>query len=129
MFADEEHLSSTTEILESLPVFQNSLTHLELAFYRFEHRASVSHLGETLKSFKKLQFLALSVDITVIKEGHLESALRDLTHLELYVINKRDDDTTVPEDLLEFKSLKQLRSLTNWKNDDNMTAVIGGWST
>lgn len=134
-FAEREDPTSTTEILEFMPAFQNDLTHLELMFLKFEHGASVLQLGETLKSFRKLQSLALSVNISVITEGHLESALRDLTHLEhleLGVINKHDDDTTIPDNLLEFNGLEQLQSLTlciSWNKDIvdvNLTALIGG---
>ena len=127
---------TTREILEFLPAFWNDLTHLELMFSMFEYSASVSHLGEILKSFRNLQSLELSVNISVIKAGHLEHALRDLTHLEhlkLSVINEGSDDTTIPEDLLEFyKSLTQLWSLTlfiAWNNDHvdvNVSALIGG---
>ena len=132
LFADEEDPVSTIEILEFVPTFQNDLTHLELAFYCFEHSTSVAHLGEALKSFRKLQFLGLSIDISVIRKGLLESALRDLTHLELWINNKQHDDTTILEDMLDFKSLKQLQSLTlyfNLKNglvDDTMTKLTGG---
>ena len=134
LLAPKEDPISTTEILEFLPAFHNDLTHLELTFSTFEHSASVSHLGEILTSFRKLQFLALSVNISVIKAGHLERALANLTrleHLELGVINGHND-TTIPGDLLEFKNLKQLQSLMvciNWNNDlvdVNMTALIGG---
>ena len=134
LLTPKEDPISTTEILEFLPAFHNDLRHLELTFSKFEHGVSVSHLGKILKSFRKLQFLALSVNISVVKAGHLESALANLTHLEhleLGVINGHND-TTIPGDLLEFKSLKQLQSLTvciNWNNDRvdvNMTALIGG---
>ena len=137
MLTGKEDPVSTVKILEFLPTFQNDLTHLELTFSTFEHSASVLHLGEILKSFRKLQFLALSVNVSVIKAGHLESVLRDLTHLEhleLGVINTHDDDTTIPDDLLEFKSqtLDQLQSLTlciSWNKDIadvNMTTFFGG---
>ena len=134
-FTDKEDPISIAETLEFLPAFQNVLTRLELIFFKFEHGASVLQLGETLKSFRKLQFLALSVDVSVIKEGHLECALKDLTHLEhleLGVINKHDDVTTIPDNMLEFKSITQLQSLTlyiSWSKDIvdvNMTALIGG---
>ena len=134
LLAPKEDPISTTEILEFLPAFHKDVTHLELTFSIFEHSPSVSRLGEILKSFKKLQFLALTVNISVIKDGHLERALRNvahLEHLELGVINGHND-TTIPGDLLEFKSLKQLQSLMvciNWNNDQvdvNMTALIGG---
>ena len=124
------------EIIEVLPAFQNHLTHLELAFSTFEHGASVLKLGETLKSFRKLQFLSLLVDVSVIKEGHLESVLRDLPHLEyleLGVISESEDDTTIPVNLLEFiQGLKQLQSLTLYIDlendlvDANMSSLIGG---
>ena len=127
---------TTREILEFLPAFLDDLTDLELKFSMFEHSSSVSHLREILKPFRNLQFLELSVNISVIKERHLESALRDLTHLEhlkLSITNEGSDDTTVPEDLLKFyKSLKQLQSLTLfivWNNDQvdvNVSALIGG---
>jgi len=137
VLTSKEDPVSTVEILEFLPTYQNDLTHLELTFSTFEHSASVLQLGKILKSFRKLQFLALSVNVSVIKDGHLESVLRGLNHLkhlELGVINTHDDDTPIPDDLLEFKSqtLDQLKSLTlciSWnKNiaDVNMTALIGG---
>ena len=134
-FTDNEDPISIAETLEFLPAFQNVLIHLELIFFKFEYGSSVLQLGETLKSFRKLQFLALSVDISVIKEGHLERALKGLTHLEhleLGVINKHDDVTTIPDNMLEFKSITQLQSLTlyiSWNKDIvdvNMTALIGG---
>ena len=127
---------TTREILEFLPAFLDDLTDLELKFSMFEHSSSVSHLREILKPFRNLQFLELSVNISVVKERHLESALRDLTHLEhlkLSITNEGSDDTTVPEDLLKFyKSVKQLQSLTLfivWNNDQvdvNVSVLIGG---
>ena len=131
LFADEEDPVSTIEILEFLSTFQSELTHLELAFYCFEHSASVARLGETIKSFRKLRFLALSINISVIKKTLLESALRELTHLELWINNKQHDTPTIIEDMLDLKSLKQLQSLTlyfNLKNcvvDDNMAKLTG----
>ena len=130
-----EDYIGTIEIIKFLPTFQNELTHLELAFSTFEHSASVAHLGETLKSFRKLKFLALSVDVSVIKDGHLESALKDLTHLEhleLGISDESEDDATIPENLLEFKGLKKLRGLTLYIDlendlvDANMSTLIGG---
>ena len=137
VLTSKEDPVSTVEILEFLPTYQNDLTHLELTFSTFEHSASVLQLGKILKSFRKLQFLALSVNVSVIKDGHLERALRGLNHLkhlELGVINTHDDDTPIPDDLLEFKSqtLDQLKSITlciSWNKDIadvNMTALIGG---
>ena len=126
---------STTEILKFLPALQNGLKHLELQFTRFERSVSISHLGETLKSFRKLQFLALSVDVSVVMEGHLESALKGLCHLqylELGVIDECDGDTIIPEKPFKLKGLKQLRGLSlyiSWKNDlvdVNMTTFFGG---
>jgi Ran GTPase-activating protein (RanGAP) involved in mRNA processing and transport/DNA polymerase III delta prime subunit len=120
------------EVLDVLPVFQNDLTHLELAFMRFEHDSSVSYLGEILKPFKKLNSLALSVSIDVIKEGLIGNTLGDLAHLEhleLGII----DDAAVPDDLLlELKDLKRLKSmalLIGWNKEYvnvNATALIGG---
>ena len=134
-FTDKEDPTSTTEIQGFLPTFQNSSTHLELRFLKFEQIESIIRLGEILKMYKNLQFLALSTNTSVIKEGHLESVLRDLTnleHLELAIINKHDDDTAIPDDLLEFRNLKQLHHLSlyiSWNKtivDVNMTALIGG---
>ena len=135
-FTDKEDLTtSTTEIQGFLPTFQNSSTHLELRFLKFEQIESIISLGEILKMYKNLQFLALSTNTSVIEEGYLESVLRDLTnleHLELAIINKHDDDTAIPDDLLEFRNLKQLHHLSlyiSWNKrivDVNMTALIGG---
>ena len=134
-FSKGEDPVSTKEVVEFLSAFWDNLTCLELPFIRFEHSSSVIQLGETLKSFKNLQFLALSVNISIIKEGYLESILKDLPHLkhlELGVVNKHDDDTIIPGDLFEFKGLKQLLNLTiciSWNKDIvdvNMTALIGG---
>ena len=134
-FTEREDSVSSDLLLKFLPAFHEDLVHLKLTFLKFEHGSSVLQLGEILRSFKKLQFLALSVNISVIKEGYLESALRglaNLEHLELGVVSKHDDDTAIPGDLLEFKGLKQLKSLTlciSWNKevvDVNMTALIGG---
>ena len=135
-FTDKESdINTVGELFECLPTFHNYLTKLELLFIKFEHSASILHLGEILKSFSKLKCLSLSVNVSVIKEGHLESALEDLVqleYLELGVINKHDDDTVIPENLLEFKNLKQLQGLKlfiSWNKDlvdVNMTSLIGG---
>ena len=134
-FSKGEDPIGISKVLKFLPEFQNDLRHLELPFIRFEHSSSFLRLGETLKSFLNLQFLVLSVNISIAKEGHLESVLQGLTHLEhleLGIVNKHDDDMIIPEDLFEFKGLKQLRNLTvciSWNKDItdvNMTALIGG---
>ena len=133
-FTEKEDPTSTVEVLNFLPAFQKDLTHLNLAFLKFEYGSSVLRLGETLNYFKKLEFLALSVNISIIKEGHLESALRNLAflqHLELAVINKYDDYTVIPDDLFEFEGLQQLHNFTlsiSWNKevDVNMSALIGG---
>lgn len=134
-FTDEEDPIDIVEIIEFLSVFPKSPTHVELRYLKFEQAYSVLQLGEFLKSFNILQSLALSVNHSIIKEGHLEKALQDLTHLrhlELGVINKHDDDTVISDDLLEFRNLNQLQSLTlyiSWNKeivDVNTTALLGG---
>lgn len=90
-FTTREAEISANAFLNLLPVFQKDLTHLQLTFFTFELIESISYLGEILKPFKKLEYLALSVNVSVIEEGYLESLLRDLPnlkHLELGVIHK-----------------------------------------
>ena len=132
---DEEDFVDIAEISEFLSVFQESATHVELRYHKFEQSNSILQLGKILKSFNMLQSLALSVNVSIIKEGYLEKALQDLTHLrhlEVGIINKHDDDTVIPDDLLEFNNLNQLQSLTldiSWSKsmvDVNMTALLGG---
>ena len=134
-FTNEEDSVDIAQITEFLSVFKSSLTHLELRYLKLEQTDSVLQLWEILKSFNKLQSIALSVNISIIKEGCLEKGLQGLTelkHLELGVINKHDDDTVIPDDLLEFRNLNQLQSFTlyiSWNKsliDVNTTALLGG---
>ena len=93
-------------IIEFLSVFQCSLTHLELIYFKFE---SILQLEKILKSCDMLQSLILSVTVNMItEERHLEKALQDITHLrhlELDMINIPNDDATIPDNLLEFRTL------------------------
>ena len=134
-FTNEEDSMDIVQITEFLSVFKSSLTHLELRYVKLEQTDSILQLWEVLKSFRKLQSIALSVNISIIKEGYLVKGLQGLTelkHLELSVIDKHDDDTIIPDGLLEFRNLNQLQSLTlyiSWnKNlvDVNITALLGG---
>lgn len=132
---NEDDSTDALEIIEFLSAFQGSSTQLELRYLKFEQPETILQLGKMLKSFNMLQRIALSVNISIIKSGHFEKALQDLTHLkhlELAVINRHQDDTAIPDDLLEFKNLKQLQHLTlciSWNRqivDVNMTALLGG---
>ena len=98
-FTNEEDSIDIVQITEFLSVFKSSLTHLELRYVKLEQTDSILQLWEILKSFSKLQSIALSVNISIIKEGYLVNGLQDLTelkHLELGVIDKHDDDTVIP---------------------------------
>lgn len=134
-FTNEEDSVDIVDVMEFLSVFQGRPTHLELKYFKFGQINSVLNLGKILKSFNMLQSIVLSVNVSIIEEGHLEKALQDLTHLRhlgLGIINRHDDDTAIPDSLLEFRNLKQLESLTlyiSWNKtivDVNMTALLGG---
>ena len=134
-FTEKGDRSSFSILMNFLPTFKKNLTHLELRFMKFEENESLLSLADTLQSFEKLSSLALSVHINVIKDGSLEFALKKLpflNHLELGVINRHDDNTSVPDNLLEFKNLTNIKSLTlalSWNKslvNVNMTSLVGG---
>ncbi len=134
-FTAKEDSSSVRILMNFLPVFRKCLKHLELTFMKFEDNESVLRLGDTLESFEKLSFLALSVHVKVIEDGSLEIALKKLpflNHLELGVINKHDDNTSIPDNLLEFKNLTNIKNLSlalSWNAElvnVNMTSLFGG---
>ena len=134
-FTEKGDRSSFSILMNFLPNFKKKLKHLALNFMKFEDNESVLSLGETLQSFEKLSSLALSVHVDVIKDGSLEIALKKLpflNHLELAVINRHDDNTSIPDNLLEFKNLTNINSLTlalSWNKslvNVNMTAFVGG---
>ena len=77
----------------------------------------------------------MSVHTNVIKDGSLEIALKKLpfiNHLELSAIKYKNDNISIPDNLLEFKNLTNINSLTlalGWSKrllDVNMTALVGG---
>ena len=116
------------QIIRFLSVFQMSSTYLKLSFI-IDQIDNFLQLGKVLKSFNMLQSLSLLVDVRVIKEGHLENLIRDLAllrHLELGLYNNYD--LAIPNNLLEFKILKQLQSLMLEICFDyaNTTKLLGG---
>ena len=134
-FTEKEDRSSFSILMNFLPKFKKKLEQLELTFMKFEDNESVLSLVETLQSFEKLSSLALSAHVNVIKDGSVEIALKKLpflNHLELGVINRHDDNTSIPDNLLEFKNLTNINSLTlalSWNKslvNVNMTALVGG---
>ena len=116
------------DVIKIFPIFQRNLHCLEL----FCHIDALSfvQLGENFKSFSALQSLALQVDISIIKGNYFKSLLQDLTHLrhlELTLLNSHGD--SIADNLLEFRSLKQLQSLkVDFLNLGhlNVTALLGG---
>ena len=135
-FTEKEDLNNVPEILKLLSTFQKKLTDVRVLFLRIGNSSSVLQLGDTINLFQNLTHIALSVNTSVIKDGHLVNALQHLTnlkHLELGVINKHDDDTSIPDNLFDgLKDLEQLETLTlciSWNKDIvdvNTTALIGG---
>ena len=126
---------NVTKLLEVVPLLQDDLTYLGLRHVTFELGGSIMWVGNILKQFDNLKSLELSLNASLVKEGYLERALKNipqLEHLELGLANEYDEDTAIPDDMFEFLRLDGIRSLavhTSWNKkfvDVNLTSLIGG---
>ena len=126
---------NVTKLLEVVPLLQDDLTYLGLRHVKFESDESIMWVGNILKQFNNLKNLELSLNASLVKEGHLERALKkipQLEHLEMGLTNGYNEDTVIPDDIFEFLRLDGVRSLAihiSWNKklaDVNLTSLIGG---